>query len=64
MLEKIPDGLQSLHFNTLTLSSTMVNWVKRWSKVEIISFIKFTIWVSSVKDGKTQLGHAMVFRIV
>ncbi len=64
MLEKIPDGFQNLHFNTLTLSLTRVNWVERWSKVEIISLIKPAIWVSSVKDGKTQLRHAMAFRNV
>jgi hypothetical protein len=32
MLRKIPDGFQSLHFDTLTLNPTTVNWVKRWSK--------------------------------
>jgi hypothetical protein len=53
MLEKIFDGLQSLHFDILTLSPTRVNWVERWSKAGIISFIGPTMWVSSARDGKT-----------
>jgi hypothetical protein len=32
MLEEIFNGLQSLHFDTLTLSPTKPNWVERWSK--------------------------------
>jgi hypothetical protein len=47
----------------LTLSSITVNWVKRWSKAQIISLIGPTMWISFFKDGKMQLGaHAMVFR--
>jgi len=34
MLEKFPNGLQGLHFDTLTLSPTKVNWVKKWSKAQ------------------------------
>jgi hypothetical protein len=56
MLGEILDGLQSLHFNTFTLSPIRVNWVERWSKVYIISLIGPTMWVSFVRDGKTQLG--------
>jgi hypothetical protein len=65
MLQEIFDGFQSLHFNTLILSPTRVNWVERWSKVRIISFKRPTMWVSFTKDGKTQLGACvMVFRSV
>jgi hypothetical protein len=53
MLEKIPNGLQSLHFNTLTLSPTKVNSIKRWSKARIISFIGPTMCVLFIRDGKT-----------
>jgi len=52
MLGKNPDGLQNLHFDTLTLGPTKVNWVKRWSKAWVISFISSAMWVSSIKDGK------------
>jgi hypothetical protein len=63
MLKEIPNGLESLHFDTLTLSPTKVNWVKRWSKVQIISFIGPMKWVLSTRDGKTQPRvHVMVFR--
>jgi len=55
MPKKIPNGFQSLHFDTLTLSPTKANWVKRWSKVGINSFIGPTMWVSSVRARKTQL---------
>jgi hypothetical protein len=53
MFEKIFDGLQSLHFNTLTLSPTKVNSIKRWSKARIISFIGPTMCVLFIRDGKT-----------
>jgi hypothetical protein len=56
MLVEILDGLQSLHFDTLTLSPIRVNWVERWSNVQIISFIGPMMWISSTKDGKMQLG--------
>jgi hypothetical protein len=52
MLKNILNELQSLHFDTLTLSLTRVNWVERWSKVREILFIGLTMWVSFVKDGK------------
>jgi hypothetical protein len=40
MLENILEGFpESLHFDTLTLSPIQANWVERWSKVRIISFI-------------------------
>ncbi len=65
MFEEILDGLQSLHFETLTLSPTKVNWVKRCSKVGTISLIGPMMCVYFAKDGKTQLGaHAMVFMSV
>jgi hypothetical protein len=61
MLGENPDELQRLHFDTLTLSPTRANWVKRLSKAQVISFINPTMWVSFARDGKTQLGtHAMV----
>jgi hypothetical protein len=53
MFEEILDGFQSLHFHTLTLSPTRANWVKRWSKVEIISLIGPMMCVSFDRDGKT-----------
>jgi hypothetical protein len=53
MHEEILNGLQNLHFDTLTLSPTRVHWVKRWSKAGIISFIGPTMWVSFARDGKT-----------
>jgi hypothetical protein len=63
MLGKIMDGLQSLYFDTLTLSPTMANWVERWSKVWVISLIDPTMWISSARDGKMQLGvRVMVFK--
>ncbi len=52
MLGEIPNGLQSLHFDTLTLSLTKANWVKRWPKAHVISLIGPTMWVSFAKDGK------------
>jgi hypothetical protein len=52
MLEEILDGIQSLHFDTLTLNPTKVNRVERWSKVGIILFIGPTIWVLSVRELK------------
>jgi hypothetical protein len=55
MLEEILDGLQRLHFITLTLSPTKANWVERWSKGGIISLIGPTMCVSFARDGKTQL---------
>jgi hypothetical protein len=65
MLKEFLDGFQSLDFNTLTLSPIRVNWVKRWSKARTTSFIRHTMWVSSAKDGNTQLGvRTMVFRNV
>jgi hypothetical protein len=65
MLREIPNGLQNLHFDTLTLSPTKVNWVKRWSKEQVISFKGPIMWISSTRDGKTQLGACvMVFRRV
>jgi len=61
MLERILDGLQNLHFDTLTLSPIKANLVKRWSKVETISFIGLTMCVLSVRDVNIWLGvHAMV----
>jgi len=63
MLGEIPNGFQSLHFDILTLSPTKANWVKRWSKMRIISFIGPMMWVSSTRDGKTQLGaNVVVYR--
>jgi hypothetical protein len=57
------DGFQSLHFNTLTLSPTRANWVERWSKAQVISFIGPMMWISFARDGKTQLGtYMMVFK--
>jgi hypothetical protein len=53
MLKKIFDGLQSLHFDTMTLSPTRANSIKRWSKVGTISFIGPTMCELSIKDGKT-----------
>jgi hypothetical protein len=41
-----------LHFDTLTLSPTRVNWIERWSKAQVISFISPTMWVLFVRDGK------------
>jgi hypothetical protein len=65
MLEIFYDGFQSLHFNTLTLSPTRVNWVERQLMVGIISFKRPTMWLSFTRDGKTQLGgRAMVCRNV
>ncbi len=65
MLEEIHDGFQNLHFDTLILNPTKANWVERWSKVGIISFIRPTMCLSFVRDGKTQLGAcAMVFKNV
>jgi hypothetical protein len=62
MFEEILDGFQSLHFHTLTLSSTRV---KRWSNIEIISLIGPMMCASFARDGKTQLrAHKMVFRNV
>jgi hypothetical protein len=47
----------------LTLSPTKVNWVERWSKAWVISFKGPTMWVSFVRDGKTQLrAYIMVFK--
>jgi len=40
----------------LTLSPTRANWVERWSKAKTTSLIGPMMWVSFVKDGKTQLG--------
>jgi hypothetical protein len=63
MPKEIHDGFQSLHFDTLTLSLTRVNWVKRWSKAQVISLKGPTMWISSTKDGNTQLGaYALIFR--
>jgi hypothetical protein len=63
MLGEILNGLQSLYFKTLTLNPTKVNWVKRWSKAKVISFIGPMMWISSIRDGKTHLGaYAMVFK--
>jgi hypothetical protein len=56
MPREIPNVLQSLHFDTLTLSPTKVNWVERWSKAQGISLIGPMMWVSSIRDGKMQLG--------
>jgi hypothetical protein len=53
MLKGILDGLQSLHFDTLTLNPTRVNSVKRWSTARIISFMGPMMYVLSVRDGKT-----------
>jgi hypothetical protein len=44
--------MDSLHFNTLTLSSTRANWVERWLKAWVISLIGPTMWVSSTREGK------------
>jgi hypothetical protein len=35
---EILDGLQSFHFDILTLSPTRANWVERWSKAHAIIF--------------------------
>jgi len=52
-----------LYFNILTLSPTRVNWVERWSKVQVISLIGPAMWVSFAKDGKMQLkAYMMVFK--
>jgi hypothetical protein len=51
---EIPNGFQSLHFNTLTLSPTRANWVERWSQTRVISLIGPMMWVSSVTDGEMQ----------
>jgi len=65
MLEKIFEGFQSLHFDTLILSPIQVNWVERWSKARIILLIRPMMWVLSIKGGKTKLGaYIMVFRSV
>jgi hypothetical protein len=65
MFKEIPNGIQRLHFDTLTLSPIKVNWVERWLKVGMISFIGPTMWVSSTRDEKTQLRACiMVFRNV
>jgi hypothetical protein len=56
MLGEIIDGLQSLHFDTLALRPTKVNWVERWSKARAISLIDPTMWISTIRDGKTQMG--------
>jgi hypothetical protein len=53
MPKEIDEGLQSLHFDTLTLILIQTNWVERWSKGRIISFIGHMMWVLSVRDGKT-----------
>jgi hypothetical protein len=45
-----PNGLQSLHLDTLIQSPTKVIWVERWSKVQATSFIGPTMWVSPIKD--------------
>ncbi len=55
MFERIPDGLQSLHFEILALSPTRANWVKRWSKVETISFIRPMIYVLSTRDDMLKM---------
>ncbi len=65
MLKKSLDGFRSLHFDTLTLSPTKANRVEKWSKARIISLIRPMMWVSSARDGKTQLKvHAMVFKTI
>jgi len=46
---------------TLTLSPIKANSVKRWSKVETISFIGLTMCVLPIRDVNIWLGaHAMV----
>jgi hypothetical protein len=61
ILRKIPNGFQSLQFDTLTLSPTRVNWVERWSNAWVISIKGPMMWVSFDRDGKTELGaHMMV----
>jgi hypothetical protein len=60
---KILDGLQNLRFDTLTLSPTRANWVERWSKAQVISFISPIMWISSVRDGKTKLGACAMVSI-
>jgi hypothetical protein len=63
MLKKILNGLQSLHFYTLTVSPTRANYVEKRSKVGIISLIGLTMCVLFIGDGKTQLGvNTMVSR--
>jgi len=65
MPREIFDGHQNLHFNTLTLSPTMANWVERWSKARVISLIGPIMWVSFARDGKMQLeACTMVFKKV
>ncbi len=56
MPKKVPNGLQNLHFDTLTLSPTRANWVERWSKVWVISLKGPMMWVLFIRDGKAQLG--------
>jgi hypothetical protein len=57
---EIPDGLQNLHFDTLTLSLTRVNWVEWWSNAQIISLIDLVLRISSIRDGEMQLGARMM----
>ncbi len=65
MPREILDEFQSSHFNTSTLSLTKANWVEKWSKLEEISFIGPTMWVSSTRYRKTQFGaRVMVFNKV
>jgi hypothetical protein len=62
---KIPEEFQNLHFDTLTLSPTWVNWVEKWLKAQESSLIGPTMWTSSIRDGKTHLGaYALVFKKV
>jgi hypothetical protein len=60
MPKETPDGLQNLHFNTLTLSPISVNWVERWSKVWVISFKGPTMCVLFTRGGKIQLGACVI----
>jgi hypothetical protein len=50
---KIFDGLQSFHFDILTLSPTRANWVERWSKAQVFSLKGPMVWVLFGRDGKT-----------
>jgi len=64
MPKKIPNGFQSLHFDTLTLNPTRANWVKKWSKAWVISFKGPTMWVSSTRNIKKTWYVKVIFKII
>jgi len=47
--------MDSLHFDTLAINPTRVNWVERWSKAWVISLIGPMMWVLFIKEIKMQL---------